>query len=73
MLGSDGFLYRTVPYLWVFAREIPRMPSTGDIPEVPMVQDQYDIPKSPKPPKPPKPPKAPVKKRDDVARGNHII
>ena len=49
------------------------MPTSGDIPEVPMVQDQYDIPEAPKPPKPPEPPKAPVKKRHYLPRGNCFI
>lgn len=48
------------------------MPSAGELPDVPTVQDQYDVPKAPKPPKPPEPPKAPVKKRNDLMRGNYM-
>ena len=57
----------------IFPQEIPRMPSPGDIPEVSMVQDQFDVPKAPKPPKPPEPPKAPVRKREYLARGNYMM
>lgn len=72
MLGSDGFIYHTVPYLLVFPHEMPRMPSASDLPDVPMVQDQYDVPKAPKPPKPPEPPKAPVRKRNNLTKGNYM-
>lgn len=62
-----------MPFVRVFPHEIPRMPSASDIPEVSMVQDQYDVPKAPKPPKPPEPPKAPVRKRNGLARGNYMM
>lgn len=55
----------------VFPHEMPRMPSASDLPDVPAVQDQYDVPKSPKPPKPPEPPKAPVRKRNNLTKGNY--